>query len=110
MPDAQHNPALSAAVLCVALIGFHAPDGDAILRLRGNESYIKHHRGWSHSLPAMLHWPLAISPLAARDASASGRRYTCCPICSGHKWHYVVQTDEGFRMGRVVGRRLLPMA
>lgn len=65
LPSVQSDPALSYAVLCVALAGSHAPDLDVVLRLKGPDAYVKHHRGWSHSLPAMLLWPMAIGSLAA---------------------------------------------
>lgn len=65
LPAVQNDPALSMAVLCVAIVGSNAPDADAVIRLRGTDAYVKHHRGWTHSVPAMLLWPLAIGSLAA---------------------------------------------
>ncbi|CAH1196645.1 putative protein YfhP [Paenibacillus allorhizoplanae] len=60
------QPALSHAILAGTLIGSHAPDLDAFARLRGYASYVRIHRGVTHSIPALLIWPLLISlPLAA---------------------------------------------
>lgn len=214
-PVVHGDPALSGAVLCAALIGSHAPDFDAVFRLKGTDAYVKHHRGWSHSLPALLLWPLIIAPLTAwafgetshaaivfgwallavvlhvafdltnaygvqcllpvrrgwlhLDSlcltdpfllllhgtaavvwlaggwSAPGTAFLAVWLATGayallriahhalavrhverqfpgaiavhvlpdllwHRWHYVVQTDEGFRMGRLVGRQLHPTA
>ncbi|WP_027091493.1 metal-dependent hydrolase [Cohnella thermotolerans] len=64
-PAVHGDPGLSAAVLCAALIGSNAPDLDAVCRLKGTDVYVKHHRGWSHSIPALLLWPSAIGPLTA---------------------------------------------
>lgn len=215
LPAVQNDPALSSAALCAAVIGSQAPDLDFVLRLKGIDAYVKHHRGWTHSLPALLIWPLAIGPLTAwafgetshiallfawamiavvlhvlcdltnaygvqcllpvrkgwqhldsicltdpalllaHGAAAAGWAFGWWPaaadVCLAawlltavyalwriahhalvvrrvkkrfrgwmavhvlpdllwHKWYYVVQTGEGFRMGRIVGRRQLPMA
>ena len=59
-PEVAADPALSAAILTAALIGSHAPDFDSALRLKGPDAYVKHHRGFSHSIPALLVWPLLI--------------------------------------------------
>jgi len=64
-PAVQSDPTLSAAVLCATMIGSHAPDFDMVFRLGGADAYFRHHRGWSHSLPAVALWPLAIGPLTA---------------------------------------------
>ena len=49
-----------AAVLCGTVIGSQAPDADTILKLRNNAVYIRHHRGITHSIPAVLLWPVLI--------------------------------------------------
>lgn len=51
----------SAAVLVGAVLGSQAPDTDGLLRFKGNATYIKNHRGISHSLPAVLLWTLSIT-------------------------------------------------
>src|SRR5690606_40652820 len=42
-------------------IGSLAPDIDTVLQLRDNAVYIRHHRGATHSIPAVLLWPLLIA-------------------------------------------------
>jgi inner membrane protein len=60
------EPALSHAILVGTLAASYAPDLDTVARLRGYASYVRIHRGVTHSLPALLIWPLIISlPLAA---------------------------------------------
>lgn len=56
---------LAHAVLVAAMVGSHAPDFDTLARLKGYSAYIRYHRGVTHSLPALLIWPLLISLPAA---------------------------------------------
>jgi len=49
------------AVLIGTILGSQAPDIDTILKLRNNAIYIRNHRGITHSIPAVLLWPIAIS-------------------------------------------------
>lgn len=60
-PAVTANPATTHAVLFGTLIGSQAPDLDTILKLRNNANYIKNHRGITHSIPAVLLWPLLIT-------------------------------------------------
>ncbi|MBY6038194.1 metal-dependent hydrolase [Fictibacillus nanhaiensis] len=55
------NSSLSSAVVLGTVIGSNAPDSDCIYKLKGKGSYFRNHRGWSHSLPALPLWGLAIS-------------------------------------------------
>lgn len=64
-PPAAQDGALFAAVLTVSLVGSHAPDLDTFARLKGYAAYIRIHRGVSHSLPALLLWPLLLAVPAA---------------------------------------------
>jgi len=64
-PEVNSDPHLAAAVLTVTLAGSHAPDLDAIVRIKSQDAYLKHHRGWSHSLPALFLWSGVIGALAA---------------------------------------------
>lgn len=64
-PEVASEPWLAAAVLSVTLIGSHAPDLDSILRWKGQDVYLKHHRGLSHSIPAWFAWAAAIAALAS---------------------------------------------
>ena len=49
------------AVLVGTILGSQAPDIDTILKLRNNAVYIRNHRGITHSMPAVLLWPILIS-------------------------------------------------
>ncbi|MDS9473334.1 metal-dependent hydrolase [Sporosarcina pasteurii] len=45
------------------MIGSLIPDIDTVLKLRNNAVYIRHHRGITHSIPAVLLWPLVLTIL-----------------------------------------------
>ncbi|SDM72200.1 metal-dependent hydrolase [Sediminibacillus halophilus] len=62
-PAVQQDPALYSAVMIGTLVGSQAPDSDTILKLRNNAVYIRHHRGATHSLPAVLFWGVAVAGL-----------------------------------------------
>ncbi|WP_276354028.1 metal-dependent hydrolase [Cohnella caldifontis] len=55
-PAFSSRPDVMAVVLVATVAGSNAPDLDTLLRLRSNTLYIKHHRGWSHSIPAWFAW------------------------------------------------------
>lgn len=58
----MQNEALSQAVFLGSIIGSQAPDFDGVSRLFGGTAgYIKHHRGVSHSIPALFIWPTLIT-------------------------------------------------
>ncbi|TMN22852.1 metal-dependent hydrolase [Lentibacillus cibarius] len=60
-PAVQQDPALFNAVLAGTVIGSQAPDFDTVLKLRNNAVYIRHHRGITHSIPAVLMWGVLIA-------------------------------------------------
>jgi inner membrane protein len=60
-PAVAAQPELASAVLLGTLIGSQAPDIDTVLKLKGNATYIRNHRGRSHSIPALLIWTGLIS-------------------------------------------------
>lgn len=60
-PVVSQDPTLQHAVLAGTIIGSNAPDFDTILKLRNNAVYLRHHRGITHSIPAVLLWPILIS-------------------------------------------------
>lgn len=62
-PVVAADPTVATAVLVGTLLGSQAPDSDTLLRLKNNALYIKHHRGLSHSLPAVALWTLGITGL-----------------------------------------------
>lgn len=51
----------TTAVMIGTVVGSQAPDIDTILKLRNNAVYIRNHRGITHSIPAVLLWPIAIA-------------------------------------------------
>lgn len=60
-PVVAADPSTKYAVMTAAVIGSQAPDIDTILKLRNNAVYIRNHRGATHSIPAVLLWPLLIT-------------------------------------------------
>ncbi|GAB3042497.1 metal-dependent hydrolase [Virgibacillus ainsalahensis] len=60
-PVVQNDPVLFSAVLAGTVVGSHAPDFDTIFKLKNNATYIRHHRGTSHSIPAVFLWGILIS-------------------------------------------------
>jgi inner membrane protein len=59
-PVVADSTATATSVMIGALIGSQAPDIDTVLKLRNNAVYIRNHRGITHSIPAVILWPLAI--------------------------------------------------
>ncbi|MGG4178678.1 metal-dependent hydrolase [Virgibacillus pantothenticus] len=62
-PVIQTDPVLFNAVLVGTIAGSHAPDFDTILKLKNNATYIRHHRGITHSIPAVLMWGVLIASI-----------------------------------------------
>lgn len=62
-PVALSDPSLHTAVILATIVGSQAPDFDTVTRLHNNETYIRQHRGISHSIPAVIIWTLLISTL-----------------------------------------------
>lgn len=60
-PAVADSNVTAQAVMMGTIIGSQAPDIDTILKLRNNAVYIRNHRGITHSLPAVLLWPLLVS-------------------------------------------------
>ncbi len=59
-PVVASSSATATSVMIATLVGSQAPDIDTVLKLRNNAVYIRNHRGITHSIPAVLLWPLAI--------------------------------------------------
>lgn len=59
-PVVASSPGLAEAVMLGTVIGSQAPDLDGFTRLMGSASYIRNHRGISHSVPAIFIWTFAI--------------------------------------------------
>lgn len=71
-PIISDNHTLAQAVMLGTVIGSNSPDFDIIYRLKGKGSYFRHHRGISHSLPALPIWSFLITSfiyLSFPDAS-----------------------------------------
>src|SRR5690606_14219075 len=60
-PVVQSDPALFNAVLIGTLVGSNVPDFDTVFKMKDNATYIRHHRGASHSIPAIIMWGLLVS-------------------------------------------------
>lgn len=60
-PVVANSSLTTTAVIAGTIIGSQAPDIDTVLKLRNNAVYIRHHRGITHSIPAVILWPLLIS-------------------------------------------------
>ncbi|MHA6260283.1 metal-dependent hydrolase [Sporosarcina sp. CAU 1771] len=60
-PVVLAEPTTMTAVLTGVIIGSLIPDVDTVLKLRNNAIYIRHHRGITHSIPAVILWPILIS-------------------------------------------------
>ncbi|ODG89914.1 MULTISPECIES: metal-dependent hydrolase [Bacillaceae] len=62
-PIVLHDPHLTNSLLLTTIIGSQLPDSDTILKLRNNAKYLKHHRGITHSIPAVILWTLSLSAI-----------------------------------------------
>ncbi|WP_445489731.1 metal-dependent hydrolase [Niallia sp. 03133] len=59
-PVVAGSQATTISVMVATLVGSQAPDIDTVLKLKNNAVYIRNHRGITHSIPAVLLWPLLI--------------------------------------------------
>lgn len=62
-PVVANDPTLFSAILIGTIVGSHAPDFDTVLKLKNNATYIRHHRGLTHSIPAIFIWGILISTI-----------------------------------------------
>ncbi|TVX87094.1 metal-dependent hydrolase [Paenibacillus agilis] len=60
-PIVAADTTTATAVLAGTIIGSQAPDFDTIFKFKGNEIYVRNHRGFSHSLPMLVVWSLLIT-------------------------------------------------
>jgi inner membrane protein len=61
-PAVSSNPELAHAILLGTVIGSNAPDFDYAIKLvKGRGMYTEHHRGISHSIPALFIWTLVVA-------------------------------------------------
>ena len=59
-PVVASSHATATSVLIATIAGSQIPDIDTVLKLRNNAIYIRNHRGITHSIPAVLIWPLVL--------------------------------------------------
>jgi len=59
-PVVASSHAATTSVLIATIAGSQIPDVDTVLKLRNNAIYIRNHRGVTHSIPAVILWPLVI--------------------------------------------------
>ena len=62
-PVVSTDAATTSAVFIGVIAGSLIPDIDTVLKLRSNAVYIRHHRGITHSIPAVILWPLIMTIL-----------------------------------------------
>lgn len=60
-PVVASSGVVTTAVLIGTVVGSQIPDADGLLRFKDNATYIRNHRGRSHSLPALIIWTLLIT-------------------------------------------------
>lgn len=60
-PHVTVNHLTTTAVFSSIMLGSQAPDIDTLLKFKNNASYIKNHRGFTHSIIAQLVWPILIA-------------------------------------------------
>src|SRR5699024_8714361 len=62
-PVVASDEMLFHAVLIGTVTGSLAPDFDTVLKLKNNATYIRNHRGFTHSIPMVIFWSLLISSI-----------------------------------------------
>lgn len=62
-PVVSSDPTLFHAVFVGTIVGSHAPDFDTILKFKNNATYLRHHRGITHSIPAIFIWGILIASI-----------------------------------------------
>jgi inner membrane protein len=62
-PVVAGSAATATSVMIGTVVGSQAPDIDTVLKLRNNAVYIRNHRGITHSIPAVLLWPIGITAI-----------------------------------------------
>lgn len=60
-PHVVVNDITTTAVFSSIMVGSQAPDIDTLLKFKNNASYIKNHRGFTHSIIAQIIWPIIIA-------------------------------------------------
>ncbi len=63
-PTMANHPELFTSMLFCTIVGSNAPDVDFLYKYKGNDTYVKMHRGMSHSLIAQVFLALSIACIA----------------------------------------------
>jgi inner membrane protein len=59
-PVVSESTVMTSSILIATIVGSQIPDIDTVLKLRNNAVYIRNHRGITHSIPAVILWPILI--------------------------------------------------
>lgn len=59
----SQNPDLYIGLFTATVVGSHAPDFDTVFKFKNNASFIRYHRGFSHSIPMIFFWGFSIATL-----------------------------------------------
>ncbi|MBM4765078.1 metal-dependent hydrolase [Bacillus sp. B15-48] len=59
-PAVSNSTVMASSVMIATIIGSQIPDIDTVLKLKNNAVYIRNHRGITHSIPAVILWPVLI--------------------------------------------------
>lgn len=62
-PVVASSHASEVSVLIGTIAGSQIPDIDTVLKLKNNAIYIRNHRGVTHSIPAVIFWPILLTGL-----------------------------------------------
>ena len=60
-PEVASDPNTMQAVAITTIIGSQLPDIDIYYRFVSDAKYVKNHRGWTHSLPMLIIWPILLT-------------------------------------------------
>jgi inner membrane protein len=69
-PVIIHDPFTAHAAMIGVISGSLVPDIDTVLKLKDNATYIRHHRGNTHSLPATILWPILLTALISHFSNS----------------------------------------
>lgn len=64
-PTVSNHPEILAGMMICTIVGSNAPDIDFLYKYKGNEEYVKEHRGMTHSIPALFILSISIAFLVS---------------------------------------------
>lgn len=62
-PEIAANSQTHKAIMLATVVGSQLPDLDILYSAAGQSAYIRNHRGWTHSFPMLVVWPLILSAI-----------------------------------------------